>query len=314
MSENTYADELTVEDLKKMLTHTESFMNHVYHIRQDFCLVPQKEHYLTTVNYVDLIEYREEFLEELINTICDWVYSQSQAKQIIDELVEGERRSLSNANSVLTRLSLKYFRDRDDRVLNLQGQFGELLLFNFLQHFFNAVPLLRKMQITTSTGHERFGADAVHYKKTAEDKNILYLGESKIYTSDYRFKSALETSIESILTTYKNLNKELNLYTYSDFLEDKLVKVARSYKRATLPNTEIQLVCLVGYNESSQLNEESEETIKAHIKQIVEEKCRKLDGKVFSLLKGGILNRINYILFPVWKLDELVEDFQNQIR
>ena len=27
-----------------------------------------------------------------------------------------------------------------------------------------AVPLLRKMSITTSSGHESFGADAIHYK------------------------------------------------------------------------------------------------------------------------------------------------------
>ena len=38
-----------------------------------------------------------------------------------------------------------------------------------------AVPLLRKMKITTSSQHERFGADAIHYK-VENGKNINNFG------------------------------------------------------------------------------------------------------------------------------------------
>ena len=35
--------------------------------------------------------------------------------------------------------------------LLIQGQFGELLLFHFIQKFMQATPLLRKMKIATSS-------------------------------------------------------------------------------------------------------------------------------------------------------------------
>lgn len=38
------------------------------------------------------------------------------------------------------------------------------------------------MRITTSKSHERFGADAIHFK-IENDKPIVILGEAKTYTS-----------------------------------------------------------------------------------------------------------------------------------
>ncbi|MDO3654787.1 HamA C-terminal domain-containing protein [Bacillus subtilis] len=306
-------NEITDEMIGNLLTHTDSLMNHIYLINQSFDLKPNKRHYATCINYVDLQEYREEFLEELVNTICEWVYSNTKAQQIIDEMVNEENRSIQNANSKLRKLSLSYFRDRDDRKLNLQGQIGELILFNFIQHYFKAVPLIRKMPITTSTGHERFGADAIHYKKE-NDKNIIILGESKIYTTDYRFKAAFETSITSILSTFENHRKEIGLYIYNDFLDESLEKVARAYKRGTLKNSEVHLVCVIGYNETSKLKLTSEAEIKAQIESIIIDKCKKIEKGLFEPIEEGLLERISYILFPVWELDALVKEFQDQIR
>ena len=52
-----------------------------------------------------------------------------------------------------------------------------------------ATPLLRKMKIATSSEHERFGADAIHYK-IQDAKNIIILGEAKTYSSNYKFATA----------------------------------------------------------------------------------------------------------------------------
>ena len=59
------------------------------------------------------------------------------------------------------------------------------------------------MPIKTSSQHERFGADAIHFK-IENDKPIIILGEAKTYTSKYKFSQAFEDAITSILSTYSS--------------------------------------------------------------------------------------------------------------
>ena len=92
------------------------------------------------------------------------------------------------------------------RMVKPQGQFGELLLLNFLQHIFRAAPLLRKMSITTNPGLERFGADAIHYRPMGKE-HVFYIDESKCYETKYRFNEAFKKSLESILKSYQSGRK-----------------------------------------------------------------------------------------------------------
>ena len=241
---------------------------------------------------------------KLVDTIAAWVYNKKKAKNIIAYKLETTGDDIGNAATFLTRQAFSKFRPGYP-----QGQFGELLLFNFIQYFFEAVPLLRKQRITTAVGHERFGADAVHFKLDGE-KNVLILGESKCYESSYKFKNAFETSLASILTTFDNFDKELNLYTYDDFIEPELESIAKSYKEGTLNNIHFELVCLIAYNETKELKGKNEAEIKANIISIIEERCKSIDGNIYSTIKDAILDRINYIIFPVWELDVLLKDFQ----
>jgi hypothetical protein len=144
-------------------------------------------------------EYRDEFCREIVNTIPEWVYSQKKAAAVLDTLIS-EGRSQQNAQTALTTLTFEKFRNSRKEKLLIQGQFGELLLFNFMQSFFKCVPLLRKMPITTSVEMERFGADAIHYKYSG-DKNLFYLGEAKTYSSKYQFNTAIADAIGSIIKT-----------------------------------------------------------------------------------------------------------------
>lgn len=184
---------MTPEELEKLLSCTKMFMNHVHWVQQSFNLVPNKDHLGTSINFIDLQEFREEFCTELVNTIPEWVYSNSKATAIIDDLVS-EGRSPINAQMAFANKTFEKFRNSDTRDVTLQGQFGELLLFNFLQAFFNAVPLLRKMPITTSSEMERFGADAIHYN-FKDGKHLFFLGEAKTYTSKYRFNLTVPREI-----------------------------------------------------------------------------------------------------------------------
>ena len=206
----------------------------------------------------------------------------------------------------------KFRGHHSEQDLQAQGQMGELLLFHFIQHCMKAVPILRKMPITTSTRHERFGADAIHYK-IENGKHIIFLGEAKTYTSIYKFKNAFTDAIDSILSTYDNHREELRLYVHEDFLDKEMNRVAEDYLQNRLKPTEIHLVSIVTYNETQKINFTNEADIKDQIKKIIRDRYAHIDKNKIDIENHPILKRITYIVFPVWRLDELVKDFQSRI-
>ncbi|WP_298139778.1 DUF1837 domain-containing protein [Flavobacterium sp.] len=302
---------ITEAEIDKLLSCTKMFMNHVHFVQQSFNLLPNKKHYGTCINYLDLQEFRNEFCEELVNTISEWVYSQKKATEVIDKMVI-EGRSSQNAQNAITTEAFKKFRSSSTGKILAQGQFGELLLFNFLQSFFKSVPLLRKMSITTSVGMERYGADAIHYKLEGS-KNLLFLGEAKTYISKYKFSVAFEDAVDSILNTYAEHRKELGRYVYDSFIDDSLIQVATDYKNGKLPNVEVHLVSVITYCENQKVEKKSETQIKADIIKIIEERGKELDRKIFDKIDKGLHPRFNYIIFPVWELDSLLQQFQKLI-
>ena len=292
--------------MENLLTTTNLLMNHLYWFTQDFNIQPRKEHIGTTINYTNIKSREHDFLTELVNTISNWVYNKGKANQIINERLE-LTNCMQNASSFLTTQAFSKFRPGHP-----QGQFGELLLFNFIQYFFKAVPLLRKQRITTSVGHERFGADAIHYKWN-DDKHCFFLGESKCYESKYRFNTAFKESLESIAKTFSELDKELSLYTYDDFLEPELEDIVKQYKNGALQNTYFELICLIAYDENKDFSGNNEEEIKKSIRDVIQERCSNFDANNFKLIDSKILNRINYIIFPIKQLDSLLEKFKTQV-
>lgn len=294
-------------DLDEILTFTKQLIKNVYWVKQELSVKPDKEHHAVAINYVDLKERRDFFLQELVATVTSWVYSKKKFRAILDDRLAMTNGDEGNAAAFISNLASSKFRKGHP-----QGQMGELILFNFIQAFFQAVPLLRKQRITTSTGHERFGADAIHYKNE-EDEQVFILGESKCYKSDYKFKQAFEVSIESIGDTFKKLDSELNLYIYDDFIEDELRDVAIKYKDGDLGKVKFELVCLVIYNETKKINGEDEEKIKSQILEVIHNRCMSIDESVFNGLEKNLVPRLNYIIFPVWELDDLLSKFMKMV-
>ena len=298
---------LSEGEVNELLSYTEGVLGHIYWAQQEFSVSPQKDHIATAINFNDISERRSDFLKELINTITSWVYGKEKIKSIIEDRLTVVNGDFANAYSFLTTHAFSKFRPG-----NPQGQFGELLLFNFLQYFFQAIPMLRKQRITTSIGHERFGSDAIHYRRDG-DRNILVLGESKCYKSDYKFKQAFETSLSSIQSSFININEEMDLYLYDDFVEPEVEELAKKYKRGILENIGFELVCLVAYSETNSIEGSSEEEIKGKIVSCVESRCRALGSEVYDSVSQNVLSRINYIIFPIWEMDNLLEKFQRLV-
>lgn len=301
------------KDILKRLVQNDALFRKIHVITQTYDILPNdKEHIGAYIEYQDINELREDFLEELTDSIVDWIYSSEKFNELKQKAISKGKIEAAATQEVGRKAKQKFRANHNSDKLLIQGQLGELLLFHFIQRCMKAVPLLRKMNITTSFEHERFGADAIHYK-VEKEKNILILGEAKTYTSAYKFTEAFSDALESIVNTYKKHRSELNLYVHEDFLDVEMNAVAEEYLNNTLDNVEIQLVSIITYNETKQLKIEKEEEIKSQIEEVIENRYKKYDNRKIDITNNPILKRITYIVFPVWDLKDLAERFQNMI-
>ncbi|MDU5372401.1 HamA C-terminal domain-containing protein [Anaerococcus vaginalis] len=301
------------KDILKRLIKNDSLFNMIGVIVQQYDILPNnKEHIGAYIEYQDIQELRDGFVEELSDTIVDWIYSSEKYEEIKKKQVNSGKSEAAASQYIGRKAKSKFRANKNSENVLIQGQMGELLLYHFIQKCMKAVPLLRKMNIATSSDHERFGADAIHFK-IENDKNIIILGEAKTYTSKYKFNEAFSDALDSILNTYNKHRSELGLYIHEDFLDDEMNVVAEKYLNNTLKSVEIQLVSIVIYNELSKIDKIDENTIRNNIKKIIEDRYRNYDKNKIDMKKNPILSRITYIVFPVWDLKELAEKFQKLI-
>lgn len=301
------------KDILKRLVKNDALFRNIHVVTQKYDILPKEnKHMGAYIEFQDLNELREDFLEELIDSIVDWIYSSDKFDELNQKAIDKGKSPAAASQEIGRKAKQKFRANHNTDGLLIQGQFGELLLFHFIQRFMEATPLLRKMKIATSSDHERFGADAIHYK-IKDGKNIIVLGEAKTYSSKYRFTAAFSDALNSIVNTYKEHRKELNLYVHEDFLDHDMNRVAEDYLNNALENVEVHLVSIVAYDENNKLEFDSEAGIRKQIESIIAERYRSFDKNKIDVEEHPILKRITYIVFPVWDLKGLVEEFQNMI-
>jgi hypothetical protein len=294
---------VTEAEIDSLLASTDSLLQNIFTFDCSGHTMPGSSHRGAAVAHQDTLERRSDFLRELRNTMSSWVYSKAKYKSLLDaELIE-RGKDVQNAVSHIQALVVDKFRKGHPH-----GQFGELLLFNLLQHFFKAAPILRKMPITTNPAIERHGSDAIHYRPIG-GKNVVFIGESKTYASKYRFKVALDDAINSILTSFSNFSIELGRFVYEDFIEDSLRDVAAKIKRNTLPNVVYELVCVISYQENeSKKSGKTQTEIEQLIEKAINENLIKYQNE-YGGLDQTVLSKIHFIIFPFWELDTLLDRF-----
>ncbi|HBO93618.1 MAG TPA: hypothetical protein DEP04_08060 [Dehalococcoidia bacterium] len=286
-----------------LLTNTSSLMNQIYWFQQYVKKPAAASHRTVSIKYVDIKEKRDEFIRELKSTAISWVYSQAKFKELLDSELLKRGDDFLNATSYIHEIAQQKFRHGCP-----QGQFGELLLFNFIQHFFSAPPLLRKMPITTNPGLERNGADAIHYRED-EDCQIFILGESKCYESKYSFNSALKASVKSIIESFENIENELVLYRYDDFIDAQLKDIAHKLKDGSLSNPRFELVCLIAYEENKSIDAPTAEDIQKNLEQCIKERWNNSPNDLYHGVRAPLIERIHYVIFPSWNLNDLLDRF-----
>jgi hypothetical protein len=296
-------------DINALLAQTDAFINTMHCVRHSFGLTPEKEHIGTCINYVDLVEMRTQFIEELTNTIVTFVYAPDKQRNIRDAFV-AEGREESAAWQSLYRRARKKF-----RASNLQGQFSELLLCNLLQHYFKAAPLVRKMPLTTNPGMERNGADAIHIAREG-DTYRLYVGEAKTYNrQNGSLRAALNDAVSDVVEKhYLRLHEELNLYTYEDFVPPELEDIARRFRDGTLTNVEVHFVCIVAFNEKGEITGATRaKRIESIERRLIEAAADAATAPVFARVSPDLIPRMNYILFPIREMAALIDAFEQQL-
>ncbi len=96
-------------------------------------------------------------------------------------------------------------------------------------------------------------------------------------------------------------------------MDNEMNQVAEDYLNNTLENVEVHLVSIITYNENKKLKFDTETGIKNQIETIIEERYHLFDNNKIDVENNPILRRITYIVFPVWDLKGLVEEFQKMI-
>lgn len=297
-------------DIKALLNKIDSLIATTFFVKAEVGLTPKKEHIITSLKYQGLNQMRREFLHRLVNSIVKYVFSQTKLEERFKELTESEKLDDGDAHAEIFQQARQYFRSSE-----VKGQFSELLLFNFLQHYFEALPVVRKMIITTNPGVERHGADAIHLGKSSRGNFVVYLGEAKTYTSG--FKAAFESAIASIVTAHNEHRNELQLYKYEEFLEPEVRALMKDYLNCKI-DLPVELVVIISYCTGTTPHKASSEEYHTHYQKHVLNACLKINDTHYkdadkNSVNPALLKTINYILFPVNELEKLLEDFKTSI-
>ncbi|WFC40815.1 DUF1837 domain-containing protein [Pseudoxanthomonas sp. SE1] len=294
---------VTSSDIDNLLASTGGLFSNVYSFELSDLGLPGKSHRGAAIAVQDVVERRTDFIRELRNTMCSWVYSKAKYHEILSKELAFRNQDIQNAAAHVQELVKEKFRAGYP-----QGQFGELLLFNVIQHYFRAAPILRKMQITTNPAIERHGADAIHFRPDGEF-NVLYIGEAKSYSSDYKFSEALGASLDSAITSLDRIQDEMSLYVYEGFIEEPLLAVAYDVKRNALKNVVYDIVCVVSYAEVGGKAGKNQAEVEGIIRNIVRDRMLGYADS-FSKFDPNRLGKIHFFVMPFWDFKGILKEFE----
>lgn len=295
-------------DIKPFLEKIDNLASKITHITTDVGLAPNGDHLITKIKYQGLNQMRSEFIQSLVSSITRYVLSKTQYANRVKELTnDGIEESEAHAN--IFQEVANYFRKSD-----IKGQFSELLLYNFLQHYFKAIPVVRKMTITTNTEVERHGADAIHLGQSESGENYIYLGEAKTYPSG--FPQAFKNGIKSILSSYKEHRNELQIYKYENVLPS-VQNLIKKYLNGQI-DLPVKLVVIISYCTGKAPTLSSKDEYREYFLNNVLNECKKIKIEHFvdankEPINPGLLKELNYIIFPIDELELLLADFQRKL-
>lgn len=95
---------MTNEDISKRLIINDALFRNLYIFEQLFDIEPKdKPHVGAAIAYQDIQELRTDFLDELVNTVADWVYSSEKFLKMKQQYMDAGRSEASAASAVLSK-------------------------------------------------------------------------------------------------------------------------------------------------------------------------------------------------------------------
>lgn len=158
----------------------------------------------------ELEQVKEEFYNTLFEDIPEFAFGKRQVEKRLNNntsIVRISREAFKKIYSIpeIKEASDYYLNNNEVEDKHLKkGEFGELILYHFLNHYFQAESLISKIYFKDSNNLAAHGFDAVHVNVSNRE---LWLGESKLYQDG---KSAI-----------RELVKDLNTHFNRDFFNSE---------------------------------------------------------------------------------------------
>jgi hypothetical protein len=302
--------------LKSMLVDTGGFMDNLYHFEIDG-LGPKPIQKGVCIKQHSAKDLREDFIESMVAIILDFVYPEERQDAEIGK-IRGRGHSKGQAFSLLAQAAQKKFRQYSPKMKNnqefgIKGQFSELLLFVFLQNFFQAVPVLRKMPLITSNKFERYGFDALHIG-TQNGVVEFILGEAKTYDREKNaLRAAIEESISSVINHHELLREELGLYIHEEFIPLELEELTYKYMKMIDGPYKETYVCLCCYQANLEFDSLDADAKNKSVMKMIGDEMRKWDNMPWKPHAEKYLPNLHLLLFPIADLGQMLKTFRQKL-
>ena len=116
------------KDILRRLIKNDALFRNIHVITQKYDIVPKdKNHIGAYIEFQDINELRDDFLEELIDSIVDWIYSTDKFAELKQKAMDKGKSDAAATQEVGRKARQKFRADHNTDELLIQGQFGELL-------------------------------------------------------------------------------------------------------------------------------------------------------------------------------------------
>lgn len=279
----------------------------------DNTLTPiENKHVISVINDFEDGTWRySKFLNFIWDNIADTALSYDERNALINQ-----SHSLLTAAAQNLRLT-----DKEDDI-GQGSELAEIVLYAFMKHKYNALPVVPKIFYKQNTQDNAKGADSVHIVINNNDFT-LWFGEAKFYNSieDARLTSII-ASVKNSLRTDK-LKKENSIISNINDLgelikDDNLkhrIKSALSNKNSIddlKPKINIPILLLHECNltkEANQTNSKYKEKIISYHKERANSYFKKQINLLFSEIFKYEDIKFHIILFPVPSKNTIVSKF-----
>jgi hypothetical protein len=247
-------------------------------------------------------------VDTLIDHITQYALSVSKRYKKDDKDNESYRNKMYREARNLFRKSSK------------TGEFGEMILWFFLESILKAPQVVAKMDLKTNRNDEVKGADGIHVNITNDDILEIIFGESKLYADLSKAITEAFKSIEHFFDT-KQYKREYSLITeHFKWLKNEQGKKVLDFISGKIEDGEVKIkvACLIGFdwNEYKKLeNQEERLKLVEEFEELYKNKASKIKNSITAKFSNFKYDQYEFDFFflPFKSVDEIRKNFKDEL-